>query len=158
MLGDAATSSAYAKQAPRAAVLHLAGHGSFRADNPEGSALRLADRWVSLGELAASSLRSEVVVLSACRGGSVHPLGSQHLGMARAFLRAGSRSVIASSMSLPDDLALALFRAFHAELAAGRSVARALRIAQAGLQDGVHGLSALSFGVFGSPWCEPLSD
>ena len=45
-------------------VVHVAGHGLFRDDSPEFSALRLADRWVTAAEISRLDLNGQLVVLA----------------------------------------------------------------------------------------------
>ena len=72
-----------------------------------------------------------MVVLSACRSasGTVLP-GEGVLGLARAFFQGGARAVVGSLWPLRDDDAAALFGAFYGQLAQGRSLDEALRLAR----------------------------
>ncbi|WP_189060381.1 CHAT domain-containing protein [Longimycelium tulufanense] len=124
-------------------VLHLAAHGRFRADQPLFSSIDLVD-----GPLHAYDLRRlrnppRLVVLSACEAGATgigH--GEDLLGLASALLAAGTRTLIASVLPVPDDRAPRLMSRLHQELRSGRSPAAALAAAQA-----VHG--HLGFQCFG---------
>jgi CHAT domain-containing protein len=72
------------------------------------------------------------VVLAACDAGraAVWP-GGEVLGMATALLRAGTATVIASVLPVPDRAAVPLVTALHEHLAAGAGPAAALARAQA---------------------------
>jgi CHAT domain-containing protein len=61
-----ATVDALRAKAPGCAVLHLACHGMFRADNPMFSALKLHDGWLAATEAMRLDLEGALVTLSAC--------------------------------------------------------------------------------------------
>ncbi|GIG27814.1 CHAT domain-containing protein [Cellulomonas marina] len=132
LVGPDATTAAVAGPAARADLLHLVGHGRHAPENPWFSAVRLADGpwWgYDVGRLAAVPT---TVVLSACELGQASgPWGDESLGMARAWLHAGARCVLASPAAVADDEACVLLPAVHAGLAAGRSPAEALADATA---------------------------
>lgn len=85
-------------------LFHYAGHGVFSGSGGWESRLRLAeDTQLTLGDLLALERVPAWVVLSACEGGrSSSETPVESLGLAHAFLLAGSRAVIASSR-LADD-------------------------------------------------------
>lgn len=150
--GTKARFAAFAEAVPEAGIVHFAGHGSFRWDGPEMSALRFADGWASLTEIEGVDFHADLTVLSACRGGAVRAGGGQFAGLTRALLRAGSRSVLASPWTVSDRTAARFFAAFHRELAAGRPAPAALRAALGAEKDPTE---ALSFALVGAPWCGP---
>lgn len=120
-------------------LLHLAAHAVVDEGVPERSGILLAageggeDGLLQVREIAGLRLDGKVVVLSACRtaGGSVLR-GEGVMGLARAFFQAGAHTVVASLWPLDDEAGAALFEPFYRELAAGKSVAEALRRAQEG--------------------------
>lgn len=117
--------------APTADILHLACHGIFRADNPLFSALKLADGWLTAVEVGQFRLSCALVVLSACESGRGQSLeGDEMLGLARAFLGAGSATLVVSQWMVQDEATATLMTHFYANLAAGQPVATALRAAQ----------------------------
>ena len=72
----------------------------------------------------------DVVIMSACElGRSTSRWGLESLGMARAWLHAGARSVLASPASIADENAATLLPAVHRELARGCGLADALTAA-----------------------------
>jgi hypothetical protein len=153
-VGASATWEALVRDAPRAKVVHVAGHGVFRWDNPDLSALKLADRWISVAEIESLPLRAELTVLSACEAGALGSRGgAQFAGIVRALLRAGSRTVIASPWSVPDELAAGFFPELHARLCRGQSIPSALAGTSRTLAASPDALAAWSFGAWGSPWC-----
>ncbi|ANZ40698.1 hypothetical protein BBK82_36585 [Lentzea guizhouensis] len=114
-----------------AGLAHIAAHGRFRADNPLFSTLTLADGPLTVYDLEGFDQPPQQVVLSACEAGSsgIRP-GDELLGLAAALLALGTRTLIASAVSVPDDTSKALMLRYHRELATGRAPAEALARAQ----------------------------
>jgi predicted negative regulator of RcsB-dependent stress response len=114
-----------------ASVVHLACHGRMRSDSPLFSSLELADGPLNVYELEHLRRPPELVVLSSCdmATSATHP-GDELLGFAAALLNMGTRTVIASTVPVPDAAAKRLMRALHERLVAGESPARALAGAQ----------------------------
>lgn len=112
-------------------VIHVSGHGLFRPDAPEFSAIRLADRWVTAAEITRLELNGQLVVLSACDTGRRTVDGPRDsLGLPRAFIAAGAAGVVVSLWAAHDDATTELMTGLHRSLAAGQSPATALRTAQ----------------------------
>lgn len=129
-LDDAATLARWGSDAPEAAVLHLACHARARPDNPAFSALQLADGALTLAEVSKTRLKAGLVVLSACDTmiSRLAP-GDEVQGLARGFLLAGARTVVATLWSVPDSSTADLMADFHAACAAGEPPASAMRAA-----------------------------
>lgn len=110
--------------------LVLAGANRWKDKSPEG--VTLDDGWLTAEEAAMLDLRgTELVVLSACEAGlgDLRP-GEGVYGLRRAFIYAGSRSVLATLEQIPDAESRQLMKPFYSELAAGKSRVEALREAQ----------------------------
>ena len=105
------------------ARLHFASHGKFNADSPLQSGLYLArdtanDGVLTVGELYSMSINADLVTLSACETGlGKVASGDDVVGLARGFLYAGSRSIVASLWSVDDQATGALMKHFYANLA-----------------------------------------
>jgi CHAT domain-containing protein len=114
-----------------AVLAHVVAHGSFRADNPLFSALKLADGPVTVYDLEKLHRAPSTLVLSACESGlsAVRP-GDELMGLASALFAAGTDVLVASVVSVPDATVRPLMAAFHAGLAAGAGHAEALADAQ----------------------------
>lgn len=149
--GRTATRAEWSRLAPQAAFVHLAGHGAFRADAPEQSALRLADGWLRAADMESTALRARLVSLSACHGGAARARGQQALGLVRSLQRAGARRVIATPWPVPDELAGALWPRVYSALAEGLAPASALRRAQHETAEGDSDVLAWSFTLHGRP-------
>lgn len=115
-----------------AALLHVAAHGEFRSDQPMFSRLALSGGSLYGYDAQRLGRAPRLVVLSSCESArtAVRPCGSA-LGMATAWLRAGSAAVIASVLPVPDSHARDLSTTLHRALADGAGPAAALARAQA---------------------------
>ena len=79
-----------------------------------------------MGDMLDAPLRAKLVVLSCFYNlrGKIKAEGV--VGIARAFLGAGARSVIASLWSINDEATLAFMRHFYEHLVAGQSASKSL--------------------------------
>jgi CHAT domain-containing protein len=112
-------------------LLHLATHGFFREDAPLFSALHLADDLLTAERLEGWRMsRVDLVTLSACETGVRLSRGSDLLGLARGFWRAGARRLVVSLWAVDDVSTADLMVHFYKGLREGKSPARALRSAQ----------------------------
>ncbi|MFE4372836.1 CHAT domain-containing protein [Streptomyces sp. NPDC056835] len=115
-----------------ATAVHFACHGVLAPDDIAGSAISCADGPLTMDDLLGVRIRADLVTLSACRSGESRGRpGDERLGLARAFLIAGAKSVLVSQWQV-DDLSTALFmERFYDLLVAGAPRGRALHEARA---------------------------
>jgi CHAT domain-containing protein/Tfp pilus assembly protein PilF len=139
VLGEAATESLFKQYAGDYSMLHLATHGYFNKLNPLLSGLELEedsvnDGLLELHEIIGMDLHADLVTLSACQTGlgSGHfaeiPPGDDFVGLTRAFLYAGSDSVMATLWEVDDQSTAELMQQFYSQLrqspeAAGKAAA-----------------------------------
>jgi CHAT domain-containing protein len=136
VVGAAATKAAALAAMPGAGVIHLATHGfaqDVRGDGFPG-ALALApdngdDGLLTSKDVSLLSLRARLVVLSACETGLGNISGDGVIGLSRAFMGAGARSVVVSLWTVPDAATAELMQSFYTALGRGRDAAQALRAA-----------------------------
>jgi CHAT domain-containing protein len=114
-----------------AELVHIAAHGTFRADNPQFSAIELADGPLTVYDLERVKRAPRRLILSACDSGlsAVHP-GDELMGLAGAVFSLGTSSLVASVVPVADDVTKALMVELHRELCTGSSPAQALATAQ----------------------------
>lgn len=143
LVGPAATESLFKQEASDYRLLHLATHGYFNKLNPLLSGLELEpdadnDGQLELLEILGLQLEADLVTLSACRTGlgSGHfaelPAGDEFVGLTRAFLHAGSRSVLATLWEVDDASTAEFMASFYTEFKqAGSGQAKAAALAKA---------------------------
>ncbi|MGB8507576.1 MAG: CHAT domain-containing protein, partial [Pyrinomonadaceae bacterium] len=104
-------------------VIHFATHGLFNDDRPELSGLVLSrvdesgrgrESFLKASDIYDLRLNADLIVLSACRTGlGRHVNGEGLLGITRAFMYAGSRSVVASLWKVNDEATAKLMEQFY---------------------------------------------
>jgi CHAT domain-containing protein len=133
-----ATESAVRSKAGQASIIHLAAHGEFNPYNPLFSAIHLAGDAQNDGRLEAHEVygldltaATELVVLSACQTnvGAVSA-GDEVVGLNRAFIYAGTPTVIASLWNVDDAATALIMERFYTHLRSGANKGEALRQAQ----------------------------
>jgi CHAT domain-containing protein/tetratricopeptide (TPR) repeat protein len=113
------------------ALLHLAAHGRFEATRPRFSAICLGERFLLAHDVASLSLDLDLVVLSGCETGrSLSTGGDELIGLPRAFLGAGARSVLGTLWPVGDDDAAGFMHSFYNQVASGASARHALTAAR----------------------------
>lgn len=121
--------------------LHFATHGILGGNVPGlgEPALVLGqepdeDGCLTASEVAAKlKLRAEVTVLSACSTGNGEQVtGEGVMGMSRAFMLAGSRSVMVSLWEIESAETVKLMKTFYHYVSSGMDPAKALRLARMG--------------------------
>ncbi|HXU29420.1 MAG TPA: CHAT domain-containing protein [Thermoanaerobaculia bacterium] len=92
-------------------LFHFSGHGRFAGVGGSDSNLLLAaDRRLTVGEVLVLAHAPRWVLLAGCETGRVAPEARvEGLGLANAFVLAGSRAVVASVRSVDDPSAESLF-------------------------------------------------
>jgi len=130
--GSASTARAVVRALEGRRLAHVAAHGTFRADNPQFSALELADGPLTVYDLERIARPPQWMVLSACDAGrsAVHP-GDELMGTSAALLALGTRAIVSSVAPVPDEAVSEVMVNLHSELARGRGLASALATAQA---------------------------
>ncbi|MGB7440687.1 MAG: CHAT domain-containing protein [Coleofasciculaceae cyanobacterium] len=142
LVGRDATERTVWEQAGGAEIVHLAAHGWYNPKNPLFSNLFLAgniqaedthtDGRLEVREVYELDLKAtNLVVLSACQTqlGELSS-GDEVVGLSRAFMYAGTPSVLASLWKVDDEATGLLMERFYIHLKAGMGKAEALRQAQ----------------------------
>ncbi|BFM40053.1 CHAT domain-containing tetratricopeptide repeat protein [Synechocystis sp. LKSZ1] len=134
LLGSEATPTTLTSLVTQARIIHLATHGlldNFRQGGLPG-AIALAPEgdhnglWTA-NDIVKLLLKADLVVLSACNTGQGKITGDGVLGLSRAWLTAGARSLVVSLWSVPDEPTALLMTQFYQNLARGQDSALALR-------------------------------
>ena len=144
LTGDRATEEAFLIAAPGKRILHLATYGVLNKHNPLFSFVEFApggaqDGRLEVHEVFGLELAADLVVLSACQTGlgsgrmADVPPGDDWVGLTRAFLHAGARSVVATLWAVEDRATAVLMEEFYRQHGSGADPARALANAQRAL-------------------------
>ena len=136
-VGVDATETRFAQMARGSHILHLAAHGVYEQTRPLFSAIELKADAQSDGKLEVHELYSldlsaaHLVVLSACQTAlGKQSTGDEIVGLTRAFLAAGTPSVVSTLWAVDDAATAALMTHFYRQLQQHQTTAGALRAAQ----------------------------
>lgn len=122
--------------APKVSVIHLATHGLLDEENPMDSSVILASSPTDDGLLTVRdilqlpALKARLITLSACQTGRGKITGDGVAGLSRAFILAGTPSVLVSLWNVDDVMTEYQMGAFYQNYLAGADKAKALRQAQ----------------------------
>jgi CHAT domain-containing protein len=113
-----------------ASYLHVATHGLYDGLEPNRSALITADGPLTVDDLFGQHIKATLVVLSACQTalGRTYS-GDEVVGLQRAFMYAGTPSIMSTLWSV-DDASTAKFMRYFYESLRQHDKASALQIAQ----------------------------
>lgn len=135
-VADKATKSEFCKLAPEKTLIHLATHGLVDEVHPMDSALVLAPEGQDDGLLTVRDilqlppLKSKLIVLSACQTGRGQITGDGVVGLSRAFIIAGTPSIMVSQWNVDDVMTEFQMKQFYTNFLKGVGKATALRNAQ----------------------------
>jgi len=137
LLGTQATESRFTAASGTAAVVHLAAHSDLQPASPLFSAILLRPGGAGDGRLETHEIMNlslpatGLVFLSACQThlGNLSQ-GDELVGLERAFLRAGTASLVTTLWPVDDQATEMLVQGFYTQLSAGVPRAEALRQAQ----------------------------
>lgn len=135
-----------------AVLAHIAAHGTFRADSPLFSSLRMADGPLIVHDFERLRRSPYRIILSSCETARLASVGADEvLGLVTALLPLGTAGVVASGVPVNDATVVPLMLALHKGLSSGLSLAEALRDARAALPgDAVHQATGWAFTAFGA--------
>ncbi|WP_436841559.1 CHAT domain-containing protein [Streptomyces parvulus] len=150
--GDEARVPRVLRELDGAASAHIAAHGTFRADSPLFSSLRMADGPLIVHDFERLDRSPYRIILSCCDTARFASVGADELlGLVTALLPLGTAGVVACSAPVNDAAVVPLMLSLHKGLDAGLSLAEALRDARAALpDDAVHRATGWAFSAFGA--------
>jgi tetratricopeptide (TPR) repeat protein len=112
-------------------LVHVAAHGTFRADSPLFSAIELDDGPLTVYDLERLRRAPYRVLLSSCSSAIGAAVGADELlGLVSALISLGSAGVVASVVPVNDPATVPLMLALHDHLRAGSGLAEALALAR----------------------------
>jgi CHAT domain-containing protein/tetratricopeptide (TPR) repeat protein len=133
LMGASADLATVVSRVPAHTLVHIASHALAFADGPLDSFVMLAPSAGNDGQLSARrvldlAMSADLVTLSACQTGMGYLSGDGVIGLSRAFLVRGARSVLVSQWSVSDTATAALMQGFYRRyLSSSGDKARALR-------------------------------
>ena len=145
LTGEAATKQEVLRRIESVALVHIAAHGrketgeialapnpGWESKNPNPME---EDYILKMSDIQATELTARLVVLSCCHSGKGEVNSEGVVGMARAFLFAGARSVLVSLWAIDDEATMEFMKSFYRHLRAGESASYALQKAMKCLRD-----------------------
>ena len=134
LIGKMATKGEVLKRLSTVALVHIAAHGKMEtgeialAPNParESNHPEEKDFLLTMADVSAAKLRARLVVLSCCHSARGEIKAEGVVGIARAFLGAGARSVLVSLWGIDDVATFHFMENFYKEVVKGRMVSEAL--------------------------------
>ena len=153
LLGQDATKQAVLEKLTSVSLIHIAAHG-----NAERGEIALAplepvrpgstaqtgipqedDYLLKMSDISKVKVRAKLVVLSCCHSGRGQIRAEEVVGIARAFLGAGARSVLVALWALDDRATKKLMSLFYEHLIQGESASKSLHAAMKWMRD--HGFT-----------------
>ena len=124
------------KRMPSVGLIHIAAHGDERngeialSPNPGWSSKfpQRKDYILKMSDVQAANLRASLVVLSYCHSGRGRIFkGEGVVGIARAFLAAGARSVLVALWAIDDKATMVFMKSFYQHLKEGKTASAAVQ-------------------------------
>ena len=144
LTGKQATKAEVMKQMSSVGLIHIAAHGNestgeialcpnpgWTSKFPQGK-----DYILKMSDVQAANLRARLVVLGCCYTGRGRILkGEGVVGIARAFLAAGARSVLVSLWKIDDEATMAFMKSFYQRLKEGETASVAVQQSMKSLRE-----------------------
>jgi tetratricopeptide (TPR) repeat protein len=117
-------------------LAHIAAHGTFRAENPLFSSLRLDDGPLTVHDFERLRQAPHWLVLSSCDSGVAAAVGADELlGLVSSLIPLGAAAIVASVVPVNDVAAVPVMLALHDALRGGATLPGALLAARMALRD-----------------------
>ena len=133
LLGQHATKQAVLDRIKSVSLIHIAAHGNAERGEialaPPGSTAgipREDDYLLKMSDISQVQVRAKLVVLSCCHSGRGQIRAEGVVGIARAFLGSGARSVLVALWALEDRATEQLMSRFYEDLVRGKSASESL--------------------------------
>jgi len=133
-------------------LVHIAAHGTFRADSPLFSSLRMDDGPLTVHDFERLRRAPYRLILPCCDSGLLAPAGADELlGLTSTLVPLGTAGIVAAVGPVNDKAAACLMLRLHRGLHDGRTLSEALRDARRALgNDPVQIATGLSFIALGA--------
>ena len=144
LTGRQATKAEVMKRMSSVGLIHIAAHGNeltgeiALSPNPGWTSKfpREKDYILKMSDVQAANLRARLVVLSSCHSGRGRILkGEGVVGIARAFLAAGARSVLVTLWAIDDEATMVFMKSFYQHLREGKTASVAIQQSMTSLRE-----------------------
>ena len=133
LVGKQATKQTVLQKIHSVSLIHIAAHGNADkgdialapAQNIKGI-LKKEDFVLTMADISKVQLRAKLVVLSCCHSGRGQIKAEGVVGIARAFLGSGARSVLVSLWAVDDEATMQFMKQFYGNLVRGKSASESL--------------------------------
>ena len=154
LIGQDATKKAVLEKLNSVSLIHIAAHGNAERGEialaplhpvPRGSTTGIPQEdeyLLKMSDISKVKVRAKLVVLSCCHSGRGQIRAEGVVGIARAFLGAGARSVLVALWALEDRATKKLMSRFYENLVRGESASASLHAAMKWMRD--HGFTKVS--------------
>ncbi|XP_066015061.1 tetratricopeptide repeat protein 28-like [Pocillopora verrucosa] len=143
IIGSQATKQEVLKRLSSVSLVHFAAHGCMEtgqiALTPDPHRMSTVpteeDYILTIGDVLNAQLRAKLVVLSCCHSGRGEIKAEGVVGIARAFMGAGARSIVVSLWAIDDEATLEFMKHFYQQLAGGKPASESLNLAMKSLRE-----------------------
>ena len=146
LTGKQATKDEVLRRISSVALVHIAAHGKMETgeialspnttcSSPGNPAME--DYLLTMKDILEAKIRARLVVLSCCHSAWGEVKSEGVVGIARAFLGAGARSVLVSLWAIDDEATMEFMKVFYRHLVRGRSSSEALNKAMKSMRESV---------------------
>ncbi|XP_078350706.1 tetratricopeptide repeat protein 28-like [Oculina patagonica] len=143
LTGREATKEEVLKRMGSVALVHIAAHGDMEAGEialapnlvRTSKVPKDKDYLLTMSDVQAVQLRAKLVVLSCCHSAQGKVTAEGVVGIGRAFLGAGARSVLVSLWAINDEATMEFMKCFYNHLGGGCSASVALNSAMKCLRE-----------------------
>ena len=134
LLGQKATKQAVLQAINSVSLIHFAAHGNSESGEIALAPSRCTDKknpkeedyLLTMSDISEVRLRAKLVVLSCCHSGRGHIRAEGVVGIARAFLGSGARSVLVALWAIDDNATEQFMSRFYEHLICGKSASESL--------------------------------
>ena len=133
LTGERATKAEVLSRLNSVALVHIAAHGCpetgeiILSPNPtKSNSPKEEDFLLTMADVLNAKLQARLVVLSCCHSGRGEIKAEGVVGIARAFLGAGARSVLVSLWAISDEATVEFMRKFYKHMVEGQSASKSL--------------------------------
>ncbi|XP_044165598.1 tetratricopeptide repeat protein 28-like [Acropora millepora] len=144
LIGTQATKAEVMKRMSSVSLIHIAAHGNeltgeiALSPNPGWTSKfpQEEDFILKMSDVQSANLRARLVVLSCCHSGRGRILkGEGVVGIARAFLAAGARSVLVALWAIDDEATMVFMKTFYHHLKEGKTASVAVHQSMKSLRE-----------------------